>query len=268
MRCVRLAGEEEGFRGDRRAGGTLGECQSTMLRWLFMTVQKLCISFYENVALCCPLKASLLHLIRYCTNHKHGCTFTSQIPISFLSFLVSYWFFLLFLSIYERVLVPCREDEDRDVAAAMKASMATRRQEERVPTQDRGSMHERGGGMHERGGGGGGGMHERGGGRGGGMQERGERMHERGGGRGGGMQERGGGMHERGGGMHERGGGMHGRGSMHERGGAIHEMGAMHERGPPKYLREERAERTEPEEPRNMSAQIKPPGERREIFKV
>ncbi|XP_010795397.1 glycine-rich protein 3-like, partial [Notothenia coriiceps] len=80
-----------------------------------------------------------------------------------------------------------REDEDRDVAAAMKASMATRRQEERVSTQDRGSMHERGGGMHERGGG----MHERGGG-----------MYERGG-----MHERGGGMHERGGGMHERGGG-------------------------------------------------------------
>ncbi|XP_034081035.1 E3 ubiquitin-protein ligase ZNF598 [Gymnodraco acuticeps] len=33
-----------------------------------------------------------------------------------------------------------REDEDRDVAAAMKASMATRRQEERVSTQDRGSI--------------------------------------------------------------------------------------------------------------------------------
>ncbi|KAK1877915.1 E3 ubiquitin-protein ligase ZNF598 [Dissostichus eleginoides] len=149
-----------------------------------------------------------------------------------------------------------REDEDRDVAAAMKASMATRRQEERVSTQDRGSMHERGGGMHERGGGmhergggmhergggmhergGGGGMHERGGG-GGGMHERGGGIHERGGGRGGGMQERGGGrgggMQERGGGgMQERGGSMQERGErMHERGGGMHERGGgMHERG-------------------------------------
>ncbi|KAM6914521.1 E3 ubiquitin-protein ligase ZNF598 [Lycodopsis pacificus] len=121
-----------------------------------------------------------------------------------------------------------REEEDREVAAAMRASLAQCRQEER------GVMQERSAPKHCR--------EERGA-----MQERSAPKHCR--------EERGA-MQERSAPKHCR----EERGAMQERSAPKHcreERGAMQERSAPKHCREERTERAEPEEHR--TGHIKPP---------